>query len=401
MLAFLNSTSRVLSRKFFTLLMYVLTFFSGLFNPRNRHIWVFGSRFGQRYDENSKHLFEYVNRIAPEIRAIWLTKNYKIYRQLKKNGYEVYMAHSFHGCLYSLLAGVVIVSICLMDVNKPAVTGARVIQLWHGTPLKRTDIFSLGEKYDMVILAAEEYLHNHLIGDTSKARFVLTGYPKNDILFSPKKIQPIEQLKTKYCCEKFILYLPTYRDIPLSNGKTDPIDSFDLFIRFGFSLERIENLMKPNHALFILKLHPVQTITDRILLDRIQKSRYVHMVDPADPFQDVYEYLKYTDVLLTDYSSVYFDFLLLNRPIIFTPFDFDHYVSCRPLGYPYNQVTPGPKAKNWEELYAHLQAILAGEDDWNDLRGAVNKRFNAYRDGHSSQRVFREIKTLIGIDHYV
>lgn len=359
---------------------------------------MFGSRFGQDYGENSKYLFEYVNRAALEIRAIWLTENPQIYEHLRKKGYEVYKAHSFCGYLYSALAGVAVVSICLSDVNKEAVAGARVIQLWHGTPLKTTDVFGNGEEYDMVILAAEEFLHNRLLGDTRKAHFVLTGYPRNDILLSPQKIESIERLKANYQCDKMVLYLPTYRDQVLPDGNTNPIKEFDLFESFGFDFDHLESVMRQNHSLFVLKLHPVQNFRDGTLVERIHKSDHLHLVDPKDPLQGVYEYLKYADVLLTDYSSVYFDFLLVDRPIIFAPFDFDRYVARRPLGFPYDEVTPGPKAKNWREVCVLLQEILAGRDDWAKLRQLVNRRFNAHRDSISSERVYREIRSLLGLE---
>ena len=368
--------------------------------PRNRKLWVFGSRFGQHYDENSKYLFEYVNRAAPEIRAIWLTKNPQICEYLRKNGYEVYMAHSFYGRLYSGLAGAAIISVCLRDVNKVAISGARVIQLYHGTVLKTTDIFSIGEKYDMVIAAPEEVLHNQQMGDKRKACFVLTGYPRNDVLLSSQKIESVERLKAKYQCDKMVLYLPAYRDQVLPDGNTNPIEEFDLFESFGFDFDQLESLMKQNHSLFVLKLHPVQDFRNRALVERIHKSNHLHLVDPEDPLQDVYEYLKYADVLVTDYSSVYFDFLLVNRPIIFAPFDFDSCVARRPLGFPYEEVTPGPKAKNWVEVCTLLQEILSGRDDWAELRQSVNRRFNVYRDGGSSERVYREIRSLLGLDHH-
>src|SRR3989338_6837603 len=100
--------------------------------PKNRRIWIFGSRDGQHYNENFKAFFEYVNCAAPQIRAIWLTRNYHICENLKGKGYEVYKTNSFFGWVYSLRAGAVFVNVSLNDVNKIAVSGAFATQLCHG-----------------------------------------------------------------------------------------------------------------------------------------------------------------------------------------------------------------------------------------------------------------------------
>jgi CDP-glycerol glycerophosphotransferase (TagB/SpsB family) len=366
--------------------------------PRNKRIWVFGSRLGYRYDENSKYLFEYVNRNVPDIRAIWLTRSQKVFDHLKRNGREVYIMNSLAGYFYSSVAGAAIISICLHDVNNEAISGAQIINLWHGTPLKKTDIFGMGEKYDLVILSAEEFLHNNLLGDNTKSHFVLTGYPRNDILLSSIKVESIEQLKVRYQCEKIVLYLPTYRDALLPDGNTTYIKEFNLFESFGFKSGRLEDLMRQYKALFVIKLHPANVLQNTNLIKRIHKSHYLYLVDPDDPLQDVYEYMKYADVLITDYSSVCYDFLLLNRPIIFAPFDFDNYIRQRPLGLPYEEVTPGPKAKKWDELCAILEEVLAGRDDWAQWREIINRRFNAYRDDKNSERVCKKIKSFLEIE---
>lgn len=363
--------------------------------PRNKKLWVFGSRFGHHYDENTKYLFEYVNRIAPDIRAIWLTENREIYKHLNEIGYEVYMTYSFYGYFYATFAGVTVVSVYLGDVNKAMVAGSKVIQLWHGTPLKTNDITLLGEDYDLVILASEVFLHEQDLGDKSKFKFVVTGYPKNDILISSQKREKAEQLQSDYHCDKIVLYLPTYRESAIRDG-----NEFDLFESFGFDLDILENLMKRHNALFILKLHPLDHFNDNDIVERIYRSKNLHVINHNDPLEDVYEYLGYIDVLITDYSSVYFDFLLKNRPIIFAPFDFDSYIARRPLRFSYNEITPGPKAKSWPELCTFLDEILSGKDDWSDLRCVINRRFNTYHDGSSSERVYNEIMSLLGMDSH-
>jgi len=366
--------------------------------PKDKKLWIFGSRFGEHYDENSRKFFEFVNQAALDIRAVWLTKDTQVYEHLKKKGYEVYKTFSLYGYLYSMRAGVVIVSISLLDVNYRVVAGSKIIQLWHGTPLRDTDLAPLCEDYSMVIIAAEEFLHKQKMSEIRQFRYALTGYPRNDILFSSEKIEQIERLRSLYQCKKLVLYLPTHRQRLSSDGKIAPIPEFNFFDSFGFDIDYIEDLMKNNRSLFALKLHSLQRFPKGAMLERVQKSKFIHLIDAHHPLVDVHDYLRYTDILITDYSSVYFDFLLLDRPIIFAPFDYDEQLMVRSIRFPYEEVTPGPKAKDWPEVYSWLKDIFAGKDDWTESRQGMNRRFNAYRDGRNSERVYREIKSLLNTE---
>jgi CDP-glycerol glycerophosphotransferase (TagB/SpsB family) len=107
---------------------------------------------------------------------------------------------------------------------------------------------------------------------------------------------------------------------------------------------------------------------------------------------DLNEELASAAAIITDYSSVYFDFLLLDRPIIFAAFDLETYKRKRNFYYDYDSVTPGPKARDWDETITQLELILNGEDDWRNERHRINERFNLYKNADSSRRVFFEIR---------
>ena len=110
---------------------------------------------------------------------------------------------------------------------------------------------------------------------------------------------------------------------------------------------------------------------------------------------DIYEFLTFVDILITDYSSVYFDFCLLNRPIIFSPFDQESYLSNdRELYYNYNDVTPGPKCHNWQEVISEIDLILNGKDKYANKRQVLNQRFNRYQYFKNSKRLASQILSL-------
>ena len=140
--------------------------------------------------------------------------------------------------------------------------------------------------------------------------------------------------------------------------------------------------MKDTNSILLLKSHPgvksfeVPKDSSNILIYK----------------EDSYEIMNKVDILLTDFSSIYFDFLLLNRPIIFTPFDLERYVDGTPLYYEYDEVTPGPKAKNWTEVVSNLEKIIGGDDAYADRRNITNLKFNKFRDANNCQRIVDFIK---------
>ena len=108
--------------------------------------------------------------------------------------------------------------------------------------------------------------------------------------------------------------------------------------------------------------------------------------------------LKSVDVLITDYSGIYFDYLLLNKPIVFFPFDYDYYKN-KDRGFYYDyfdeKITPGPKAKNWDEILVLLEDLFNGNDNYITKRIEARKKFNKYNEGNNSERVFREILKIL------
>ena len=99
------------------------------------------------------------------------------------------------------------------------------------------------------------------------------------------------------------------------------------------------------------------------------------------------------DVLLTDYSGVYCDFLLTHKPIIFTAFDLDYYSESRGLNFDYKASISGPIANNWEDVIIHLEKFFSEKNSLygTNLINEKNLYFNGYNDGQSSEKLYNEI----------
>lgn len=385
--------------------------------PRKNNIWIFGAWFGRKFADNSKYLFIYVNNNQPAIRPIWLSKNKQLLQELKQNGYECYHTFSFKGCYFSFRAKVAIVSTGLSDVNRYLLGGAKKVQLWHGTPLKKIchDDFVtflkdkdnsliriylhtrkvilpfLRERCHLYIASSPEVRKKICTAFSAKSENIaVTGYPRNDELFGdewtdyPNDDNYLSQINLKCNYKHVFTYLPTHR----SEGRKDA----NLLETYGFDPKCMQKLLEELDAILIIKAH---FYNNKICWQDDLVNRIIIPSDNDIP--DIYPVLKRSDVLITDYSSVYFDFLLLNRPIIFAPFDLKEYLKeDRELYYDYNSVTPGPKANAWDEVMQFMEEYIKNPNRYQTERTKINKCFNQYTDSKSSERVYRQISELLG-----
>ena len=195
----------------------------------------------------------------------------------------------------------------------------------------------------------------------------------------------LKSIRRRVKFKHVFLYLPTSRE-------RRKYERVDLFGKYGFDSKKIQKTLEKLDAILIIKAHP----GDRVDLSGNSSDQRVYTPASAD-LPDAYQLLKETDVLITDYSSVYLDFLLLDRPVIFAPFDIDEYIKKdRELYYDYDDVTPGPKAKDWCEVFKLAEKSLK-KDTWKKRRLEVCRRFNKFRDNKSSERVFKLVMSVSGL----
>lgn len=374
-----------------------LVIFNSLLSKNNR-VWIFGAWEGRTYNDNSKYLYEYTQTYKKNVtRAIWLTKSKKVYSLLKKEKKECYYFYSLHGIYFSIVAQVVIVSRTWTDLPLTCLLFPKktiFVQLWHGTPLKRLEkifgksikgkvlrklvVLYLGRTYDMVFSGTTKNV-SHYSGknffSVKKKDIYITGQPRNDVLLTSLKSIKITQKEYK----KIILYIPTWR-----NKKSDYFNK-----ELKFDLKKLDMFLKKEEILFVLKFH----FHDYYLYKRTLLSDNILFLSDID---DIYPYLRNVDILITDYSSIYFDFLLLQKPMLFFPFDKEQYKNeVGGFYYPYDSVTPGVKVYDWSRLIFELKKLIRGQDEYQFERKRINELFNTYKDKDSSARVYKEIAERI------
>ncbi|MDD2780473.1 CDP-glycerol glycerophosphotransferase family protein [Sulfuricurvum sp.] len=265
----------------------------------------------------------------------------------------------------------------------------KTIQMWHGIPLKRmnrlTDI-----TYDYLVSTSD------YVNETSLSHVIVAkeykdyGYPRNDLLLKEHSEYDLllcdhnlyKLAKSTFGTQtKVIVYMPTHREASteLENPKTP-------LIPLDFNL--LDHSLKILNAILIVKLHP---FIMQFYQSFAPEGGYEHIHFHSSQ-GDVYPILKYADILITDYSSVYFDFLLLNRPIIFFDYDYEEYSgNMGGFVYDYEKNAPGGKIKTQNDLIVILQSIVQDKESFASQRTNIKDLFFAYQDMYSSERIVKNL----------
>lgn len=387
-------------------LLFAFYFLSG-FAPRRPDRWVFGSWSGKRFADNSAALFEYVTAHKSDtVEAIWISSNATILSKLRRCGYRAYHPWSLSGAHACLTAGVYVFDGLTKDINHWYSRGARRVLLRHGVGMKKVEraIEQPGHRLyqlfhgnlpqrafwsyllpwhlvrpDMLIATSPVHAaQGQEYYDVGPERMAITGFPRIDRLMRSDAQSPDEQVRS--VLENAIrrkapvyLYLPTFRDVPAG---------------FEFPLEDMRAMANRLGIVLLVKLHYV----DR---ERYQSFEF----DPDSSLQlidariDPNLLFHAVDGLISDYSSVTFDFILTGKPVLFYVPDLEDYLlNSRTLYFNFNEITPGPRAKNVTELEAALSTVIDNRlGEWRDQYQAVLDRFHTFRDAESSKRTYEEI----------
>ncbi len=367
--------------------------------PVNKKVILFESNVGRNYTGNPKAIYEnivtqgldkdYICVFSLENKAENIPGNIKKVKRLRLK-YFYYMA---------------VAGLWISDSRFPEFIIKRketkYIQTWHGTPLKKLalDMDSIhmdGEK------SLEEYKEkfrknsatwDYLISQNRFSTEVFTrcfdfhktmleyGYPRNDVLFLNNNDAQITSIKKKYGIpldKKAILYAPTWRDNECYGNN-----------RYKFSLAlEYDKLMRALSGEYVLlvKCH-------YLVQDTIDWTPYRGFVYPFDSKTDIAELYLIADAMITDYSSVMFDYSLLRRPMFFFAYDLKEYKEeLRGFYFDYFEEIPGPISQTTEEL---IEQILGYKElDWKEKYDVFSDKFNTFDCGNAAEQVISLIKSF-------
>lgn len=320
-------------------------------------------------------------------------KNYKIYKFLgETNSVKKIVSRYYHLATAEV--------IFLEDYYKPIYglnfrDETKVVQLWHACGAFKKFSFAALEGDDSNSIELETSAHQmytHVTVSSKKLvsiyahsfninenQILSTGIPRTDILFNKNRIiKTVNNVITKYPDFKNtinIVYAPTFRGNP------------SVRYRFNLNLDwnLISNLLPRNYKI-IIKLHPVVKEVYPPIPDFVKDK--VVLMPSAESIDDL---MVFCDCLITDYSSVIFEYSLLDKPLILFPYDIDTYFDERGFYYPYDEYAYGETVYNTYELIQAIKNSRFNHHDFADKRKLFINQFMSACDGQSTKRLLKNV----------
>lgn len=400
------------ARKLATIPLYAAGRILTLVVPRSRDEWVFGCAVG--IADGALALWDAA--AADGRRPVWLVGSAREARDAAARGIPSVPKRSLRGLWRTARARVVVVTHGFGDVNRYAVSGAFVVQLWHGIPLKRIGLDSpetLRLPRAIARTPAARPAHamlramyrgaarrirllpaaSHLVRGRLESAFALpddavpvTGEPRVDVLSrgtaEDRRVQAraaiARAVPRAEGSGRLVLYAPTWRD-----GAPDPA------IPTAAEWARILGVLRRHGATLLIRSHPLGAgdYVPPVTTDLVQSLG-------SDLVADVTPLLPGLDALVTDYSSLAFDAALVPLPTLFLAPDVVDYAKRRGFYGAYRDVAGDEWAVDWSQAAAQLDALFGDESERErrvEHAMALSARVHAHRDGRNAERVYRAI----------
>lgn len=364
------------------------------FIPTHKKTVLFIAFHGRGYTDNPRSIYEYMIKQDKfkDYRFVWAIKHHK-QKNIDISGAKIIEYFSLSYFYYLARSQYWIVN-CKLPMYVLKKKNQIYLQTWHGTPLKKlaydievpegTTFYRSGMSEDMMheTYRVDVEKYNYMISPSSfttkvfqsafridKEKLIETGYPRNDLL-SNYTLDDVLKIKNQLHIpldKKVLLYAPTWRD----NSYVTKGYTFQLEVHF-------EKWQKALGNDYVVIFKPHYLIVNHFDVDQFKD--FVYFV-PAD--EDIRNLYVISDALITDYSSVFFDYAILNRPIYFYMYDLKSYRDeLRGFYLDIYKDLPGKIIENEDDLLDEVQRPY----DFKQLI-SFNQRFNNHEDGNASQRV--------------
>ena len=361
--------------------LYALGALVAVFVPRSPRRWVFGSGIG--LGEGALALHDHVRVVEPERHLTWLATSGAELTEARARGLRALPKRGPRGLWATLRAGVVVVTHGFGDVNRFGASGARVVQLWHGIPLKRLHLDTgaamrlplIGSLPGIGRLMTALYrragaqialfpVASELVAARIRSAFglpasrvLVTGDPRDDVLLVGTPASRRETARTLVSRAlvaaggaalpadgPLVLYAPTWRD-----------GAVDAAIPTPAEWHAISAWADTAGATLLIRSHPLGAGS---YAEGAASSPRIRLLG-RDALTDVTPALPALDALVTDYSSIAFDAAIAAVPSVFFAPDLANYLATRGLYQPYREFSGGEPATTWAETLERL----GGSDD--------------------------------------
>ncbi len=368
-------------RAFWQLLSFIITlplYYLGYLIPKDSSLWIFGNYFG--FKDNARYLYEYVLQFHPEINPVWIC----IQGKLQSTGGHNYSCLSFAGIWYQYRAAIAFVSTGQGDLARFTLARTKIVQLWHGIPIKHilldspetlpfknkdSFLYYVSKKlfqknlnrYSIVIASSKAIQHRMISAfGLPEQKISITGYPRNDIIYENSNI-----------IKKQILYAPTWRD-NISDAYT--------IIQAICNQKFISEITKSGYVLLV-SIHPLNKQLEELL-------EPVSNIIQFTQDQDINYTLAQSEILITDYSSIAIDFAPLNRKIIFYTPDMEKYFHGRGIYKEFETIIKMHGVTDCAEVLTEISTKT-------NSRFILPDTFFHYNDAGSRKRIVEMVKKLL------
>jgi len=355
---------------------------------------VFESFMGRNCSGQPKYIYQYLQKHYPgKYKCIWVVdrRGVKIpgkYKKCKRFGirYFYYMNRSKYWVINMR-----------QPLSVPKRDDTIILSTWHGTPLKRLvfdmdDVHSATPQYkNIVYRQTREW--DYLLSDNpfstekfqscflfDKEKILEAGYPANDPLYAEDKEEYAAKIKKKLGIpedKKVILYAPTWRD-----------DNFFEAGQYGFDLDLDLNRLQKEFGdeyVVLLRLH-------YFVVEKMDLSKYGDFTVNGCDYDDITDLYLVSDILMTDYSSVFFDYANLERPILFFTYDIDKYRDVlRGFYLDMEEDLPGPLLLTNDDVVDAIKNIDQIKEQYKDRYKEFYDRFCCIDDGNAAKRVVEAV----------
>lgn len=360
--------------------------------PRKKKLVIFESFHAKQYSDNPRAIYEYMKEKYPDYELLWSVDKSAI--RLFEDFKVPYLRRFSAQWFLTFPRAKYWVNNVRLPAWMPKPAGTVYIQTWHGTPLKKLGVDI--EEIHMPGTETATYKKN-FVTESSKWDFLVSpnsysteifkrafmyegnviesGYPRNDILATPSETL-MSNIKSQLGIpkeKKVMLYAPTWRDNEFyQKGKYK--------FEFQFDLERWKEKYGSEWVL-LSRMH-------YLVAENFNFSAHEGVVFNVSDYPDIRDLYLISDLLITDYSSVFFDYAILSRPIVFFMYDLETYRDqLRGFYFDIESEAPGPIVQNERELFQVLDEIVSSHIQLDSAAAAFKQKFNALEDGKAAERV--------------
>ncbi|OZU88371.1 hypothetical protein CIL03_12025 [Virgibacillus indicus] len=361
--------------------------------PVDPKLILFESGVGKQFGDSPKNIYEEILDRNLDYKKVWVyNKSYRFNdintKRIKR------LSPQYYYYLFKSRYWVNNQNFPTYIKKRPETT---YLQTWHGTPLKKMlyDIEEVHGRSDDYVERVGKAVKNwdYLISPSAYATKAFSsafryngevlevGYPRNDLFYKENKQDIVEKVRNKIKLsdeKKVILYAPTFRDDQTSKKNKFLFD-------VNMDLHKMKEQLGDEYVI-LLRMHVV--INNKLKIDESLKDFVIN----CSSYPDIQELLLLADILITDYSSVMFDFANTNKPILFYTYDLENYRdNIRGFYMDFENEAPGPLMYNTDDIIEKVTQIKQVKNDYYEKYRIFREKYCSLEDGMASKRVVDNI----------